>query len=49
MIQSVADEEAYATLSEVTKNAAKNNTKKESESQKQLDDIHIIYAAHFAN
>jgi hypothetical protein len=28
MIQSVADEEAYATLSEITKNAAKNNTKK---------------------
>jgi hypothetical protein len=28
MIQSVADEEAYAKLSEVTKNAAKNNIKK---------------------
>ena len=25
-----------------------NNTKKESERQKQFDDIHVIYAVHFA-
>jgi hypothetical protein len=34
-------------LDEVTKNVAKT-IKKESESQKQFDDIHVIYAGHFA-
>jgi uncharacterized protein (DUF849 family) len=47
MIQSVADEEAYATLGEVTKNVAKTIQKK-SERQKQFDDIHVIYAVHLA-
>lgn len=47
MIQSVADEEAYTTWGEVTKNVAKT-VQKESDSQKQIDDIHVIYAVHFA-
>jgi hypothetical protein len=34
-------------LDEVTKNVAKT-IKKESESQKQFDDIHVICAVHFA-
>jgi hypothetical protein len=44
-IQSVADEEAYATLSEVTKTAAKNNTKKSLKFKSNLT-IFISYTQH---
>jgi hypothetical protein len=40
IIQSVADEEAYATLDETTKNVVKT-IKKSLKVKKQSDDIHV--------